>query len=166
MTSFPQKLTKFFSFVDFYFIPSHFSCSWTWISKLGSLNEWGMGNLQMNLWRRKARTSQCRNKNVTKIVKSYHFELLSTPITFVLFNTEPWYYYWRKCMHIERFCINLVYFNQHFYTINYTENPTLISQYSSYFSDLLVIQDWVYCNNYICFHNPFFFQNQKILKVL
>ena len=29
MTSFPQKLANFFSFVDFYFIHSHFSYGWT-----------------------------------------------------------------------------------------------------------------------------------------
>ena len=124
MTSFPRKLTKFFSFVDFYFIHSHFSCGRTWISKLGSLNEWHMGDLQTHLWRHTIMTSHCRNKTVIKIVKNYHFEWLLTSITFVTFNIEPWYYHWTKCMHIKGSCINSVYFDQHFYTINYTENMT------------------------------------------
>ena len=51
MTSLPQKLAKFFTFVDFYFVHSHFSYGWTWIFNLGSLNKWDMGNLQMHLWR-------------------------------------------------------------------------------------------------------------------
>ena len=70
MTSFPLKLTKFFSFIDFYFIHFRFSYGWIWISKLGSVNEWDMGNLQMHLQRHKIMTSQSRNKNVTKIVKN------------------------------------------------------------------------------------------------
>ena len=75
MTSFPQTLAKLYSIVDFYFIHSYFSYDWTWISKLWSLNKWYMGNLQMCLWRHTIMTSQCsRNKNVTKIVKNYHFE--------------------------------------------------------------------------------------------
>ena len=127
MTSFPQKLTKFFIFVDFYFIHSHFSYVGTWIFKLGSLNKWDMGNLHMHLWRPTIMTSQCRNKNVTKIIKYYHFEWLLTPITFVIFDVEPpWYFYWRKYMHIKRYCMNLVYFDYHFLIINYTENITPI----------------------------------------
>ena len=69
MTSFSQKSAKFFSFVDFYFIHSHCSYGWTWISKIGSLNKWDMGNLQMHSWRHMMMTSQCRNKSVTKTVK-------------------------------------------------------------------------------------------------
>ena len=166
MTSFPQKLTKFFSFVDISFIHSHFSFGRTWISKLRSFNKWGMGNLQIHLWRHAIMTSQCRNKNVTKIVKNYVFEWLSPPITFVIFIIEPWYYYWRKCMHIKRSCMNLVYFEPHFCTLNYTENITPILQYLLHFSVLLVIQDRVYFNNYICCQNPLFFQIQKIFEVL
>ena len=33
-------------------------------------------------------TSQCRNKNVPKIEKNYHFEWLSTPMTFVIFDVH------------------------------------------------------------------------------
>ena len=62
----------------------------------------------MHLWRHKIMTSQGRNKSVTKISKNYDFEWLSTPITFVIFSIKPWYYYWRKCMHIRRSCMNSV----------------------------------------------------------
>ena len=91
MTSFPQNLVKCFSFVDFYFIHSHFFYGWIWISKLGSLNKWDIGNFQMHLWRHMIMTSQCRNKNVTKIVKNYRFQWLST-IDGVLEDTfwSPW----------------------------------------------------------------------------
>ena len=164
MTSFSQKLAKFFSFVDFYFIHYHFPYGWTWIFKLGSLNKWNMGNLQMHLLRHMIIKSQCRNKNVTKIVKNYHFEWLSTPTTFVIFNVEPWYYYWRKYMHIRRYCMNLTYFDQHFHTINYIENMTPILQYLSHFTVLLVIQGWVYFNNNVCSHNWRFFKIRNFLK--
>ena len=30
-----------------------------------------------------------QEQNVTKIVKNYHFEWLSTPITFIIFGVEP-----------------------------------------------------------------------------
>ena len=156
MTSFPQKLAKFFSFVDFYFIHSHFSYGWTWIFKLGSHNKWDMGNLQINLWRHTNMTSQCRNKNVTKIIKNYHFECLSTSVTFVIFDVKPRCYYWRKYMHIRRHYMNLVYFDWHFHTINCIENMTPILQYLSYCSVLLIIQGSVYFNNNICIHNWLF----------
>ena len=82
-------------------------------------------------------TSQSRNKNVNKIVKNYRFELLSTPIPFVIFNVEPWHYYWTKNMHIKIHCTNLVYFDRHFYTINYAVNMTSILQYLSYFRQII-----------------------------
>ena len=102
-------------------------------------------------------------KNVAKFVKNYQFEWLSTPITFVIFDIEPWYYYWRKYMYIKKYFINLVYFDQHFHAINYIEIMTPILQYLSYFSVLLVIQNWVDFNKNIRFHHSLFFKTRKFL---
>ena len=168
MTSFPQKLAKFFSFVDFHFIHSHLSYGWTWIFKLGSINKWDICNFRMYLLCHTIMKSQCRNKNVTKIVKNYHFEWLSTPTTFVIFDVKPWYYYWRKYIHIRRYYMNLMYFNQRFHTINYIKSMPLILQYLpvSYFSVLLVIQGWVYFNNTVCFHNWRFFKIRNFWSIM
>ena len=43
-------------------------------------------------------------------------------------------------MHVKRYCMNLVYFDQQCHTIIYSENMTPVLQYLSYFSVLLVIQ--------------------------
>ena len=130
----------------------------TWVTQ-----QVGMDNLQIHLWRHTIMTSQRRSKNVTKIVKNYHFEWLSTPIAFVIFDVEAWYYHWSKCMHIRRYCINFVYFNQHFHTINYTKNMTPILRYLWYFNVLVVIQDWVNFKNNVCFHNSLCFKIRKLL---
>ena len=69
-------------------------------------------------------------------------------------------------MHTKKYCMNLVYFDEHFHTINYTENMTPVLQYLSDFSVLLVILDRVDFKNNICFHNSLFFQNCKIFDIL
>ena len=66
-------------------------------------------------------------------------------------------------MHIKKYCMILVYFDERFDTINYTENMTPVLQYLSNFSVLLVIQDRVDLKNSICFYNSLFF---KIVKSL
>ena len=92
-----------------------------------------------------------------KNCKKHVFEWLSTLITFAVFDVAPWCHCWRKFMSIRRYCMNLVYFDQHLYTINYTEIMTPILQSLSNFSILLVIRDWVDFKNTIFFYNLLFF---------
>ena len=55
-----------------------------------------------------------------------------------------------------KFFLEVHYFDQHLHAKNDTENMTAILQYLSYFSALLVIQDRVYFDNNISFHNLLF----------
>ena len=135
------------------------------LDHLTRLNKWDMENLQMHLWRHMIMTSQCRSKNVTKIVNNYYFEWLSTPIAFVAFDVEPWYYYWRKYIYIKRYCMIFFFLINIFIFINYTEIMTHILQYLSYFSVLLVIKHWVFFNNNTCFHNSLFFNLENFQHI-
>ena len=93
MTSFPQKLAKFFIFVDFYFIHSHFSFGFylifqTWVTQqVGHGQSLNVRNKNVTKVASKFDTMQ--EQKCTKIARNYHFQWLSIPITFVIFDVEP-----------------------------------------------------------------------------